>query len=106
MRSRHRARYLPLLAGALLCRPLPGETAPDVAQDRKDERVFKNPFAQTFAFWFEFDTARPIWDHSRVQKPVQPYVDRPASPIGALRQDSECVRLVLESNAGNVHHAW
>ena len=25
---------------------------------------------------------------------------------GALREDSEYVRMVLESNAGNVHHAW
>ena len=67
MRSRHSARYLPLLAGALLCRTLPGQTAPVVAQDRKDQRVFKNPFAQTIAFWFEFDNSRPIGDYSRVQ---------------------------------------
>ena len=67
MRGMSRSRYLWLLASVLLCRPIPGQTAPDAAQPRQDVRVFKNPFAQVFAFWFEFDTARPIGDNSRVQ---------------------------------------
>jgi len=62
-----RSRDVLLLANAVLCGTIPGQTAPDVVQDRQNVRVFKNPFAQTFAFWFEFDTSRPIGDYSRVQ---------------------------------------
>jgi hypothetical protein len=67
MRQMCRSRYLLFLASTLLCGPVLGQSAPDVVQDRQDDRVFKNPFARMFAFWFEFDTARPIGDHSRVQ---------------------------------------
>jgi hypothetical protein len=62
-----RSRYLLLLASTLLCGYVLGQSAPDAAQAPQDVRAFKNPFAQTFALWFEFDTSRPIGDYSRVQ---------------------------------------
>jgi len=61
------SRCLVLLASALLCEPIFGQAVSDPNQDTQEMKVFKNPFAQTIALWFEFDTSRPIGDYSRVQ---------------------------------------
>jgi hypothetical protein len=45
-------------------------------------RVFKNPFAQMFSLWIEFDTSRPIGDYRRVQNMLSltPIIPIPLGP--------------------------
>ena len=82
MRSMCRLRYLLLLAGALLCGSILGQSAPDAAQAPREVHAIQNPFAQMFSLQIEFDTSRPIGNYSRVQDmfSLKPIIPIPLGP--------------------------
>jgi len=75
------SRYLLLLASALLCGPILGQT-PDADQAAQEAKVVKNPFAQMIVLPLEFDSSGPIGTYSRVQNlfSLKPIIPMPLGP--------------------------
>jgi hypothetical protein len=106
IRSLFRYRCCFLLASALLCGPLLGQTAPAPAPKRV--HVAKNPFAGLIILPFEFDISRPIGNYSRSQYQfsLTPVIPVPLGPKWDLITQSNIPVVSQPELTGPRGRAW
>jgi len=102
------SRYLLLVASALLCGPILGQTAPDADPPPKEVHVVKNPFAGMIVLPFEFDISRPIGEYSRAQNllSLKPIIPIPLGPKWDLITQT-VISTVSQPDLSNPHgNVW